>query len=440
MRRHSPGEPLAAETPPPGRPPLAEEPPADAPPADHAGAIAEAKAELRAEIGDVAGLYAEVEARLRGRVGEVVAARGRGEHPVPVVSFADLEAGALGEAQQEAIRRAGCAVVRRTVDRSLAERWDAELAGYLATNHFDERYRGPEAAFFEGLAAARPMIYPVYWSIPQVQARQHEHLATTRAFLNSLWRVESEGRRWIDPERDCTFADRIRRRQPGDRSGGLSPHLDAGSVERWLRPAYRRVYRHVIAGELDRYDPFDAAYRPLADEYLAEEMTSVFRTYQGWVALSEMDGEGSLELLPIAEAFTLVWLRPLLDDVAVDDLCGAAPGRAIAVGERFHDVLLPAVTPIPAMEPGDTVWWHPDVVHAVGAVGSGTQWSNVMYVPASPWCEKNAAYLARQLPAFIIGESPPDYPAEHYEVDFDGRATPEDLTALGRRQMGLEVW
>jgi hypothetical protein len=45
----------------------------------------------------------------------------------------------------------------------------------------------------------------------------------------------------------------------------------------------------------------------------------------------------------------------------------------------------------------------------------------------------------RQLPSFLKGESPPDFPTDHFEVDFTGRATADDLTALGRAQLGFDL-
>ena len=36
------------------------------------------------------------------------------------------------------------------------------------------------------------------------------------------------------------YADRVRRREPGDDTLGLSPHCDAGSVERWIDKAYQK--------------------------------------------------------------------------------------------------------------------------------------------------------------------------------------------------------
>ena len=51
-----------------------------------------------------------------------------------------------------------------------------------------------------------------------------------------------------------------------------------------------------------------------------------------------------------------------------------------------------------------------------------------------------AAFLPRQARCFAEGKSSPDFAPENYEVDFEGRATAEDLTPLGRRQMGLDPW
>jgi hypothetical protein len=89
------------------------------------------------------------------------------------------------------------------------------------------------------------------------------------------------------------------------------------------------------------------------------------------------------------------------------------------------------------MQPGDTVFWHSDVVHAVENDHKGTRYSNVMYIASTAGCEKNSAYLAKQAPAFLSGRTPPDFAPDNFEVDFRGRATEADLTPLGRSQMGI---
>jgi hypothetical protein len=143
--------------------------------------------------------------------------------------------------------------------------------------------------YFTTLDSSKPQIFGIYWSRPQIQARQHPGLASARRFLNRLWLSESEGERHFDPDRETTYADRTRRREPGDRTLGLSPHMDAGSVERWLDPSYRKVYRHVFSGDWRRYQAFDGAWRTKAHEIPSPAVCSMFRTFQGWTAMTTQD-------------------------------------------------------------------------------------------------------------------------------------------------------
>ena len=404
-------------------------------PADVHAAIRDTKARLRRQIGDVAGLFAEVE---KDMLEEVHAVTTAGADAFPVVEYDAVAAGTVPASTVEAIHRRGCAVIRGTFPRAQAESWDAELADYLARNNFADGYAGPADDVFGELTSSKPQIYPIYWSKPQLQARQSERMSTARTFLNSFWRNESEGRVWFDPTRDTGYPDRIRRREPGSSSKGLSAHTDSGSVERWLLPAYQRVFRHVFTGRWADYDPWDAAHRTEVDEFESTVMCSAFRTFQGWTALSSMrPTDGVLHVVPVPSAMAYLLLRALQDDVADDDLCGAANGRVLAVTEKWHSVLLPALTPIPAVEPGDTVWWHGDVIHSVADVSDQERWGNVMYIPAAPLCEKNARYAAECGRHFLAGTSPGDFAPENYEAGWPDRATLADLTATGRAQLGL---
>jgi hypothetical protein len=201
------------------------------------------------------------------------------------------------------------------------------------------------------------------------------------------------------------------------------------------------VFRHVFAGDWDRYDPWDGAYRSEASEYPSTLMCSVFRTFQGWTALSDMQPtDGVLHVVPIPSAMAYVLLRALADDVATDELCGNALGRVLVVEDTYNELLLRALVPIPAVEPGDTVWWHGDVIHSVADMATLERWGNVMYIPCAPLCEKNAAYATACGDAFVRGASPPDFPAEDYEADWLGRATVDDLDDVGRAQLGLAPW
>ena len=82
----------------------------------------------------------------------------------------------------------------RDVRRSAGSSWDNEIAAYVEENGLDAKLaNAAEDKYFGTLASAKPQIYGIYWSRPQVQARQSEQLTRVRVFLNNLWQAESEG-------------------------------------------------------------------------------------------------------------------------------------------------------------------------------------------------------------------------------------------------------
>lgn len=405
-------------------------------------AIIDAKADLRARIPDLRERFARIDQYVRDEVAAIRAEQAQGG-AVPTLQFADVQAGKVGEAQRQQIRRRGCVVLRGVFDPQQIAHWNDEIGQYIeAVDYLGQaQSKAGLDKYFSALQSGAPQIFSLYWSKPQMQARQHPHLAQARAFLNRLWQYRGPAGPVFDPDRECTYADRLRRRAPGATSLGLSPHADAGSVERWCEPSFHTVYHEVFFGDVMAYDPFQALGRDQTHEIPSPAVASVFRTFQGWTALSRQGpGDGTLKLVPIAKGMAWMLLRALLDDVPPDDLCGAQPGRALSASPQWHAPLLEGEVSIPVVEPGDTVWWHSDTIHSVEDQHRGSGYSNVIYIGAAPYCSKNAAFLPKQAEAFLQGRSSPDFAPENYELDFAGRATEADLTELGRRQMGLLPW
>lgn len=400
--------------------------------------IIKLKRELRSRIGDVDAAFARISQFIEREVEDIEAARARGEEVWPIIDYADIAEGRVDPAQIDHIRRRGCAVILGHFDRERALDWDQQLVDYVDANDFDNQYQGPADDFFGGLSASRPQIFPIYWSHPQMEARQDPRMATAQSFMNRLWRHESEGQDWFDPDQNILYPDRVRRRPPGVDTGGLGAHTDAGAIERWLHPGYQKVFRHIFNGDFDRYDPWDAAWRTDVHEYESTTMCSAFRTFQGWTALSDMQrDQGVLHTVPIPAAMAYVLLRPLLDDVPEDSLCGARPHRALPINDTWHPLLTRAISGIPDLRAGDSVWWHCDMIHSVAPVENQQGWNNVMYIPCAPMCDKNTAYAARVNEAFRHGNSPDDFPAEHYETNWLHRFTENELNDIGWRALGM---
>ena len=339
------------------------------------------------------------------------------------------------------VKNRGCVVIRNVFEDDKMIKMNNDLESYIKENNYynDQQKKADIDKYFSDLKSGKPQIFGLYWSKTQVNIRQSSELNKVKTWLNHLWEFKDHNNDLIfDPNNELVYADRVRRREPGDSTLGLSPHCDAGSVERWIDKGYQSVYEKIFADDFENYDPFNAIFRDKTQEIESPAVSHVFRTFQGWVALTKQGpGDGTLQLIPIAKSMAYILTRALMDDVDESNLCESKPARALSINNKYHSLLLRGLVSIPKMNPGDTVWWHPDVVHAVEDLHSGSNYSNVVYVGSTPYCKKNLDYSKKQAKKFLQGKSPPDFAPEDYEINYKNRATINDLTELGKKQLSL---
>ncbi|KAI0774861.1 DUF1479-domain-containing protein [Trametes elegans] len=383
----------------------------------------------------------------------------RGAELIPQVPFEDIQKGLSGE-QLSALKNTGVLIVKGGVPTEEALGWKRALDAYIAANKDKVAGSPPDNIVF----------YELYNSKTQLAARTHPALIATQTYLLSLWHT-SDPRSRISVRTPLSYFDRLRVRPPGPSMFMLGPHIDGGSIERWEDPGFRACFRHILAGgdAWRAYDPFDISPRLHAqqDLYNAPNQCSIFRPWQGWTALSSTGaGEGTLRVLPmlsLATAYLILRpffrLRPTLDaavrtpaDIPLDanawalDLDspafpGSTPGKTQAITPATHPHLRleETVVSIPRVEPGDQVYWHTDVIHAVERDHNGTGDSSVLYIPAVPLTERNVEYLRDQRETFLHGLPSPDFPSGEGESRFVGRASLEDIEHTdGRRILGFE--
>ena len=411
-------------------------------PDDIPGAIREIKSAIRSLIESSGRSIDEameiLENRIALRVEKIKEARTKGEQIWPEIDYVDIAAGKVSPEKIDLVSQRGCVVIRGHFEREQALAWDQEIVNYVESNHFFENYRGSGDDFF-GSVGSKPEIYPIYWSHAQMEARQSDRMAKVQSFLNSFWRSDSMAEKWFDPNRDSLYPDRIRRRPEGADSAGLGTHIDTGTLDLWMTKSYQNVFRHVFTGSVEAYDPWDAAYRTSGPQYPGTTMCSAFRTFQGWTALSDMDhDQGVLHTIPIPEVMAYLMLRPLMSDIDEEDMCGVMVSSVFPVTDKFHELPLEALSGIPSVRAGDSVWWHCDLVHGVAPVYDQKGWGNVMYIPAAPWCPRNRDYAPSAFESFLTGSSPSDFPAEHYEREWSNRFQVDELNDTGRRGFGLQ--
>ncbi|KAI0364950.1 DUF1479-domain-containing protein [Pilatotrama ljubarskyi] len=383
----------------------------------------------------------------------------RGAEVILQVPYSDIQRG-LSEEQLRTLKKTGVLIVKGGVPQEEALAWKQSIKDYIAANRDKVTGSPPDNIVF----------YELYNTKAQILARTHPALIATQKYLLSLWHTSNPDSP-ISVRTPISYFDRLRIRPPGPSVFTLGPHIDGGSIERWEDPAFRSCFSRILeGGEAWReHDPFDISPRLDANQdlYNAPNQCSIFRPWQGWTALSNTGaGEGTLRvlpMLPLATAYLIprpfFRLRsdlaagvtnpsdiPLDADAWVLDLDnpafpGSTPGKTQAVTPETHPHLRieKTVVSIPRVQPGDQVYWHTDVIHAVERDHNGVEDSSVLYIPAVPLTERNAAYLRDQRATFLQGLPSPDFPSGEGESRFVGRARLEDISHPdGRRILGFE--
>ncbi|KAH6889332.1 hypothetical protein B0T10DRAFT_487780 [Thelonectria olida] len=371
----------------------------------------------------------------------------KGQSIVPVLTADEILKHGFTDDQKSEMKRIGAFVVRGVLSQPETTSHYADLRKYVAKN------KGK----INGWPKESPSMLMLYDSPTQNAIRAHPNHLRLQRMLNELWH-DSTGETSPEP---LIYLDGARDRPPKQAFLGLGPHIDAGSLCRWADVTYRESYKHIFSGNPRLHDPYDLDARKAANQemYPGVAHSSVFRSFQGWTALTKAaPREGSLLIYPnVKVVIAYVLLRPFFsppskaEDIMdaekwiLDYSSGFFPGTFKTQSQRLsrsahpHLRLEECLVHMPTVHPGDTVWWHADTCHAVDPEQEGAENASVVYIAACPTTAANKEYVKRQLEATRSGKPPPDYREENDldETSLEGYVGLDDFGEEEKRAFGF---
>ena len=431
----------------------------------------------RIKEGLIAGREAEVAASwtrlLADLRTEIAAIATKGSDIIPDIDFNAINDPAALASFSSELRIRGAAIVRNVISPSEADQWTHETETYLGTN--------PE---MRCCPTRDPHLFGVYWTPAQIKGRAHPNVMATHRLVMKLWHSDDPSA-LVSTSQPVAYADRLRIQLGGDMddsSFSRNAHIEGGSVERWEPDGYGRggTYDRIWEGRWEEYDPWESSARlgVTSDLYNNAGTCSMFRMFQGWLSLSEMqEGEPRLMLCPMLKHSTAYFLlRPFFSPLVPAEACasmdeyfaadnwglepvqssilhGALPSYTQELNSFLHPHLhLPqSMITVPRLGRGDYILWHPDLIYAIDRPATPdptlsflpppTSPTTIMYIPACPLTQTNALYLARQRKAFLLGHPSPDFGGARGERGHMGRPGVQDVNDAGGedglRAMGL---
>jgi hypothetical protein len=171
--------------------------------------------------------------------------------------------------------------------------------------------------------------------------------------------------------------------------------------------------------------------------------STVLRAVQRWTALTGAGKqEGSLLLYPdVKTTIAYVLLRPFFSrhlSEKEEDIMDATkstfdistswfPGtfkmdsQMGSPSSHPHLRMWEFMVNILRMEPGDTIWWHCDMLHAVEVDHLRKNDASVVYIAATPTTEMNKIYVKKQAEDFLNGGAVPgDFQSENKREKKEG--------------------
>ncbi len=103
---------------------------------------------------------------------------------IPEINFQSIVNEKISIDQIKNIKDRGCVIIREVFDQALVKDWNEQITDYIINNDYFTKAKEKEGMdqYFSDLKSGAPQIFGLYWSKPQMLARQSKSMAITKNF------------------------------------------------------------------------------------------------------------------------------------------------------------------------------------------------------------------------------------------------------------------
>ena len=176
--------------------------------------IGKVKEELRNHSKDYKENFSKIEKFIEIEIEEILNLKKNDKSIIPEISINEIDKNKTKVIED--IQKRGCVIIRDVFEEKFIENLNLQLEKYIDENNYyeDQKNKANLDKYFSDLKSGKPQIYGLYWSKAQIEIRHSEQMAKVKKWLNNLWIYENSEYKVFDPNKELSYADRVRRREP----------------------------------------------------------------------------------------------------------------------------------------------------------------------------------------------------------------------------------
>ena len=118
--------------------------------------------------------FENIEKKILIDVEEVEKLKIQNKKIIPEINYQNIKNKLINNEVVNLVKKRGCVVIRNVFEKEKVIKWNREIEQYIDENNYyeDQKEKAGLDQYFSDLQSGKTQIFGLYWSKPQIEARQ----------------------------------------------------------------------------------------------------------------------------------------------------------------------------------------------------------------------------------------------------------------------------